>query len=138
MKQFFSRRSVAVLLAVIVVLSTVLLQTRFRFGKRIDAVTARFYSGSDSVASELGKLADASEILAGLAHLCDLDEAEEALNLIASMRELLRLESDDIAAIHKLYKDLLSEAFTLESLLKRQELNDTDSALLSAAQHDAA
>ena len=114
MKQFFSRRSVAILLAIFVVLSTVLLQTRFRFGKRIDAVTEQFYSGSDSVASELGRLTDASEILAGLAHLYDLGEADDARNLIASMRELLRLESDDVAAINVLYKDLLSETFTLE------------------------
>ena len=138
MKQFFSRRSVALLLAVLVVISTTLFQTRFRFGRLCSEVTDQFYYGSGSIASELVQLSDSAEILAGLAHLYNLDEAKAAMNTTSSLRELLRLESSEIAAIHDLYKELLSETFTLESLLARQELSDAEADLLSSAQHEAA
>ena len=141
MKKPLSNPSIAALIAVIVVISTILLQTRFRFGKICDDVNEQFYHDSrdrSSIASELGNLADAAEVLSGLAHLYDLDEAQEAMNTIGSLREHLRLESNDISVIHELYKTLLSETFTLESLLARQELNGTDVEIFSSAQHAAA
>ena len=141
MKKQLSRPSVAILIAVIVVVSTVLLQTRFRFGKICDDITNQFYHGGrdgKSIASELSNLTDAAEVLSGLAHLYDLEEAQEAMDVISAMREQLRLESSDTSVIHGLYKSLLSETFTLESLLARQELNEADSRVLSSAQHSAA
>ena len=86
----------------------------------------------------MSNLADAAEVLSGLAHLYDLGEAQEALDVISSMREQLRMESSDTSVIHGLYKSLLSETFTLESLLARQELNEADARALSSAQHSAA
>ncbi len=141
MKRILSRPSVAVLIAVIVVIATILLQTRIRFGRICDNVNDQFYHSSQdesSIASELGNLADSAEILVGLAHLYGLEESEDVMNTISSMRELLLLQSHDTSVIHDLYKTLLSETFKLESLLSRQELSDADAEVLSAAQHNAA
>ena len=141
MKRILSRPSVAFLIAVLVVISTILLQTRFRFGKICESVNDQFYHGGrdgTSIASELGNLADAAEILAGLAHLYDLDESEDVMNVISSLREQLRLESSDTDTIHDLYKSLLSDTFMLETLLSRQELSEIDAETLSSAQHNAA
>ena len=141
MKKILSRPSVAFLIAVLVVIATILLQTRFRFGKICGSVNDQFYhDGQDgtSIASELGNLADAAEILAGLAHLYDLDESRDVMDVIGSLREQLRLESSDTGTIHDLYKALLSDTFMLETLLSRQELSDTDAETFSSAQHNAA
>ena len=141
MKKLLSRTSVAVLIAVIVVISTVLLQTRFRFGRICDSVTAQFYhhdGNSSSISAELIKFSDAAELLAGLGQLNGLNESESVISEVSSLRDLLYRESNDIQSIHILYKDLLSKVFTLESLLSRLELSEADATVLSSAQHDAA
>ena len=141
MKRILSRPSAALLIAVIVVIATILLQTRFRFGRICESVNDQFYHGArgeTSIASELSILADSAEVLSGLAHLYGLEESKDIVNVISSLREQLLLESNDTSVIHDLYKTLLSDTFTLESLLSRQELRETDAETFSTAQHNAA
>lgn len=141
MKKFFSNPAVALLIAVLVVCSSVLLNTRIKFGSRCEAVSDRFYntlSGEASIADSLRSFCATAEKLVLIGEQYDIDAAEDAGDSIGSIMSALREESHDIGAIYDDYDRLLKEVFTLESALARENLSESDAATYASLQHDAA
>lgn len=140
MKKFFSQPAVALFLAVIVVIASVLTNTRVKFGQRCDRISDQFYSATSgtSIADSLRALCSASERLAMLGKANEVADADQTLNSVDTLRNLLHTGSYDADSIFSVYNQLLKETFSLESDLAKMTLSESDTETLKAAQHDAA
>ncbi|MBQ9663257.1 MAG: hypothetical protein IJV40_08925 [Oscillospiraceae bacterium] len=141
MKKFFSNPVVAVLLTVVVVIGSVVLNTRTRLGKQCEAVSGLFYSpdraSEASIADSLRTLCNASEQLVLLGVKYDVDDAEEAMDALDEIRDAIRNQSRDMDNLFEEYQDLLKDTFSLESALSRMTLSEADEASYASAQHAA-
>ena len=143
MKKFLSNPVVAMLIAVVVVIASVLINTKVRFGPICENVREGFDLGIGSeaaIASELKTLCNAAERLTILAGQNDTaaDEAGELESCIEEMRLQLANEDRPLHALYTCYETILRDCFALESALARLPLSEADTESLSAAQHDAA
>ena len=137
MKKFFSNPVVAMILAVVVVIGSVVVNTRVKLGRECEAVSGRFY-GASSIADDLLTLCGASEKLVLLGTRCGVTDAEDAMEPIGQIRELVRERSYEAGAIFEQYDQLLKDTFALESQLARMDLGAEDAEAYSGAQHSAA
>ena len=141
MKKTLSNPTVAMILAVLAVIGTMLLSTRLDFGKKCSRLNDTFYVRTDGEAPIAGSLrgfCSAVEQLVLLGQRYDVDDSEDAYNQAEEVLDLLRKESHDAEEIFEEYSDLLSDTFALESSLTRCEMSEADSSLYAAAQHAAA
>ncbi len=136
MKKLFSNTVFAVALTVVLVLLSIILNTRIGLGKKCNYVTDQFYSptnGETSIASELRSLCNASENLILLAVKNGQESPEAATAEIAEIRELLNDECRKAGRIYPVYEQLLKETFRLESDLSRMDLSEEDAEALAEA-----
>ena len=141
MKKFFSSPTVALILAVIVVVGSTLLNTRVKLGRICDEVRDGFTRGvgdESAIASDLKNLCTAAEKLMILGEQYEVADADELEGDIASIRVLLGQETPRPHAVYSLYEELLRKCFALESSLGRMPLSESDTESLAAAQHEAA
>ena len=143
MKKLLSSPFVALLIAVIVVIASVLINTKVRFGPICEQVNAGFDFGvgnESAIASELKTLCNAAEKLTILARQNDVavEDAEELESSVEELRLHLSSERRPLRTMYADYESILRGCFALESALGRLSLTETDAESLSAAQHDAA
>lgn len=137
MKKLFSNRVFATCLTVVLMIVSVVMNTRVKLGKQCEALDMSFYS-ENSISDSLQKLCDASSKICFLARQFDIDEVGQTEDDISSLQSLLDLKEKNLAHIHSYYESLLTDTFRLESALSRAELSEEGRTLLSEAQHDAA
>ncbi len=143
MKKFLSNPVVAMLIAIVVVIASVLINTKVRFGPICENVSEIFDLGIGSeaaIASELKTLCNAAEKLTILARQNAVagDEADELEDCIEMMRLQLNSENRPMHALYSNYELMLRDCFALESALARLPLSEADAESLSTAQHEAA
>ena len=136
MKKICSNSSFAIALTVVLMIASVLLNTRIKLGKQCETLCERFY-GDSMISASLSSLCDASEQLALLGERYQVDEADEAMETTRSIRGLLQEHSYDAEEIYDLYYDLLKSAFSLEGTLARTALSEEDAGAFVSAQHTA-
>ena len=137
MKKLFSNTSFAIVLTVVLMLASVLLNTRVKLGKQCETLCERFY-GDSMISASLTSLCDASEQLALLGNRYQIDEADEALEMTRSIRSMLQEHSYGAAEIYDQYNELLKSDFSLEGTLARTALSEEDDGTFVSAQHAAA
>ena len=137
MKKIFSNSSFAIVLTLVLMISSVLLNTRVKLGKDCDELCERFY-GDSMISASLGSLCDASEQLAVLGERYQIGEAEDAMETTRAIRDLLQKHSYDAEELYDHYADLLKTAFSLEGTLARTALSEEDAGAFVGAQHAAA
>ena len=137
MKKFFSKPAVALVLTLVLAVTSVLLNTRVHLGKKSDALCEEFYR-EGSVSGQLAGLCTAAEQLVQLGTRYQLDDAEAASEKIAQIRDLTRLHSHHAGEIFAQYEGLLRDVFSLESALARIQLSEADAESFVTAQHQAA
>jgi hypothetical protein len=137
MKKLFSTPSFALALTLVLMIASVLLNTRIKLGKQCDTLCERFY-GDGTISASLTSLCDASEQLARLGERYQVDDADDALEITRSVRELLQEHSYDAEEIYDRYYALLKSAFSLEGTLARAALSEEDAGAFVSAQHAAA
>ena len=141
MKKFLSNPTVAMVLAVIVVLATMLISAKFDFGKQCSAATDSFYTGRNRetpIAAHLREFCNAAEQMVMLGQRGQVKGTEEVYEEAEELLDMLRKESTEIEDMFSVYSRLLSDTFALESALTRAELSEDDMAAYSSAQHAAA
>jgi len=141
MKKFLSNPTVAMVLAVIVVLATVLISAKFDFGKQCSEATDSFYTGrygETPIAAQLREFCNAAEQMVMLGQRAQVKGTEEVYEEAEELLDMLRKNSTEIENMFSVYSRLLSDTFALESALTRAELSEDDMAAYSAAQHAAA
>ena len=137
MKKLFSNPSFALVLTLVLMIASVLLNTRVKLGKQCETLCERFY-GDSTISASLVSLCDASEQLARLGERYQVDEADDTLETTRSVRELLQERSYDAEEIYDHYYDLLKSVFSLEGTLARTALSEEDAGAFVSAQHTAA
>ena len=137
MKKLISNPSFAVTLTFVLMIASVLLNTRVKLGKQCETLCGRFY-GDSTISASLLSLCDASEQLARLGERYQVDEADDTLETTRSVRELLQERSYDAEEIYDHYYDLLKSVFSLEGTLARTALSEEDAGAFVSAQHTAA
>ena len=137
MKKLFSNPSFALVLTLVLMIASVLLNTRVKLGKQCETLCERFY-GDSTISASLVSLCDASEHLARLGERYQVDEADDTLETTRSVRELLQERSYDAEEIYDHYYDLLKSVFSLEGTLARTALSEEDAGAFVSAQHTAA
>ena len=137
MKKLFSNPSFATALTLVLMIASVLLNTRIKLGKQCETLCERFY-GDSMIAASLGSLCDASEQLALLGERYQTDDADDALEITRSVRGRLQEHSYDAEEIYDQYSELLKSAFSLEGTLARTALSEEDAEAFLSAQHAAA
>ena len=130
MKKLFSNPSFALVLTLVLMIASVLLNTRIKLGKQCETLCA--------ISASLVSLCDASEQLARLGERYQVDEADDTLETTRSVRELLQERSYDAEEIYDHYYDLLKSVFSLEGTLARTALSEEDAGAFVSAQHTAA
>ena len=141
MKKFFANPTVALLLAVIVVIASTLINTNVKLGRISGEVRDGFTRGvgnESAISSELKSLCNAADKLMILAKQNDIADADELSGEIDSLRSLLGQPSAKPHSMYALYEEILRGCFGLESALGRMSLSESDAESLSAAQHEAA
>ena len=150
MKRFLSNPAVALIITVVLVLISLVLNTRVRLGGQCDEITATLYSsedGSPCIADGLNSLCSASEKMLTLSRQLGIDadeldddseySDEEIENLIADTRASLRYGDGSARYLYYLYEALLSKTYAMESALGRSELSSSDTEKLLAAKEQA-
>ncbi|MBR0160686.1 MAG: hypothetical protein IJQ02_05325 [Oscillospiraceae bacterium] len=140
MKKLFQNSRFALILTIVLVIFSTLLNTHIRLGRISDSVSDSFYASNSEtpIAEGLRTLAGAAERLATLGEEYRPSEAEETKENVEMLRTLLRYESASPATLSYYYSSLLSNCFTLESVLVQTDLNESQEEMLSEAMHDAA
>ena len=142
MKKFFSNPTVAMVLAVLVVVTSVLINTKVKLGKQCDALSERFYQVSSeeevSIADSLRALCNASEQLVLLGVKYEVSDTDTAVSTIDEIRNSLRQQSHRTGELFAQYDQLLKQTFSLESDLARITMSESDTDTCAAAQHAAA
>ena len=142
MKKFFSSPVVALILAFIAVIGSVIINTRVRLGKQCDALIDCFYSqpysNEVSIADSLQTLCNASEQIVLLGVKYEVEDAEDAVRFIDPIRDAIRVRSCHAEGIYRDYQQLLKATFSMESMLARMQLSDSDEESYANAQRSAA
>ncbi|MBR4474636.1 MAG: hypothetical protein IKS55_13485 [Oscillospiraceae bacterium] len=141
MKKVLSNPTVAMILAVVVVLGTMLLSTKIEFGKKCDQTAEGFYTRTDGevpIADRLREFCGAAETMVLLGQRYEVSGTDEAYEKAETVLNLLRQKSTDTEALFSVYSELLSDTFAIESALTRLELSEEDRIVYSSAQHEAA
>ena len=141
MKKFLSNPAVAMVIAVIVVIGSILINTRVKLGSQCDVLNAYFYeTGTEevSVAGSLRSFCNAVEQILILGEKYDLNDLEETQLCVDNIRDALRSHSYDTGTIYKNYDQLLKNTFSIESSLARTSLSPEDKSSYDSAQHNAA
>ena len=141
MKKILSNPTVAMILAVIVVLGTMLISTKVDFGKKCDQTAERFYTRLDGevpIADRLREFCSAAESMVLLGQRYEVDDADDVYEQAEEVLSLLRQQSRKAGKIYDEYSDLLSDTFELESALTRMNLSEEEQSSYASAQHEAA
>ena len=141
MKKILSSPVFALVLTIILVIVSLVVNTRVKLGARADAVKELFYetgTEENSIADSLRSLCSASDeiILLGIAY--DVDDTEKAKETVDGITEILHSHNDHADRLYELYEDLLKKTFAMESVLARKELSNSDADAYILAQHAAA
>ena len=137
MKKLFTNPVFAMALTVVLMIVSVLLNTKIKLGRECDKLSDSFY-GDSMISASLGNLCSASEQLAALGERYQLDDAEEAMDSIRTIREMLQQHSFEAEEIYDRYYDLLKSTFSLEGTLARTALSEEEAGTFVDAQHAAA
>ena len=137
MKKILNNPVFAVSLTVVLMIVSVLLNTRVKLGRQCDALCNLFY-GESMISDSLETLCGASEQLVILGDRYQLDEADDTMNSIRSVREMLQQRSYEAEDIYARYYELLKSTFSLEGILARSALSEEDADTFVSAQHTAA
>lgn len=141
MKKFLSNPTVAMILAVLVVIGTMLISTKVDFGKKCAQTSEKFYTHADAEAPIADRLRDfctAAEKMVPLGQHYGIDDAEDAREKAEEVLNQLRQQSTEAEELFEDYSELLSDTFALESALERRDLSEEDRAAYTSAKHDAA
>ena len=137
MKKILNNPVFAVSLTVVLMIVSVLLNTRVKLGRQCDVLCNLFY-GESMISDSLETLCGASEQLVILGDRYQLDEADDTMNSIRSVREMLQQRSYEAEDIYARYYELLKSTFSLEGILARSALSEEDADTFVSAQHTAA
>lgn len=125
---FFRKKSVAVLLTVIIVLVATLLSFNIRFGGKCKDVINGFYDGvyyngevQESCASHLRKIIGASEGVSDIAKAYNIDTAHLDY-AIENLTMSFNYSYDMMSHIYYSFTDLVKEEKDMQSRLKDKEL----------------
>ena len=141
MKKFLSNPTVAMILAVLVVIGTMLISTKVDFGKKCAQTSGKFYARADAespIADRLRDFCTAAEKMVLLGQRYGIDDTDDAYEKAEKVLSQLRQQSTEAEELFEDYSELLSDTFALESSLVRRELSEEDKVAYSSAQHDAA
>ena len=100
MKKIIYNPIFAIVLTVVLMIVSVLLNTRVKLGGQCETLCNQFY-GEGMVADSLESLCSASEQLVILGERYQLDEADDAMSSIRSIRAMLQQHSFDSTAQRK-------------------------------------
>ena len=137
MKKIIYNPVFAVALTVVLMIVSVLLNTRVKRGGQCETLCNQFY-GEGMVADSLESLCSASEQLVILGERYQLDEADDAMSSIRSIRAMLQQRSYEASDIYDRYYELLKNTFSLEGILERTALSEEDAGTFASAKHIAA
>ena len=137
MKKIIYNPIFAIALTVVLMIVSVLLNTRVKLGRQCDTLCNQFY-GENMIAASLESLCSASEQLVILGDRCQLDEADVAMSSVRSLREMLQQRSYEASDIYDRYYELLKNTFSLEGILERTALSEEDAGTFASATHSAA
>lgn len=137
MKKIIYNPIFAIVLTVVLMIVSVLLNTRVKLGRQCETLCNQFY-GDGMIADSLESLCSASEQLVILGERYQLDEADDAMSSIRSIREMLQQRSYEAEDIYDRYYELLKNTFSLEGILARSALSEEDAGTFVSAQHSAA
>ena len=141
MKKFLSNPTVAMILAVLVVVGTMLVSTKVDFGKKCAVTSEQFYTRADAeapIADRLRDFCSAAEKMVPLGQHYGIEDADDVYEKAEEVLDQLRKQSTKAEDLFEDYSELLSDTFALESALVRRELSEEDLSAYSSAQHDAA
>lgn len=131
MKKILSKKPVAIVLCLLIVVGSTLLNTRIRLGGACRELYNSFYAPA-SMAYQLGQVCTEGETLAALAEANGVDAS--ALRYSAeSLRGMLNREEDDASALYSGYMWLREELSSTRQQLFSANLNETDASQLRAA-----
>ena len=129
---FFKRRTVALLLTLIVVVASTLLSTNIKLGRKAQDVTDGFFNGvvyngfqQKGIAAHLKNILAYADGMVTIARNYSLDTAD-AENASDSLKRALSYADGNISYIHYAYEELLSAVTILEDQLNRAELSERD------------
>ena len=137
MKKIIYNPIFAIVLTVVLMIVSVLLNTRVKLGRQCETLCNQFY-GDGMIADSLESLCSASEQLVILGERYQLDEADDAMSWIRSIRAMLQQHSFEAEDIYDRYYELLKSTFSLEGILTRSALSEEDAGTFVSAQHSAA
>ena len=137
MKKIIYNPIFAIVLTVVLMIVSVLLNTRVKLGRQCETLCNQFY-GDGMIADSLESLCSASEQLVILGERYQLDEADDAMSSIQSIRAMLQQHSFEAEDIYDRYYELLKSTFSLEGILARSALSEEDAGTFVSAQHSAA
>ena len=131
MKKFFSKRPVAIVLCLLIVICSTLLNTRIRLGGACRELYNSFYSPG-SMADQLAQVCTEGETMAALAEANGFDAASLRYSL-ESRRGILNQEAANATRLCSDYMWLREELSQTRQQLFSANLNDTDATQLRAA-----
>ncbi|MBQ5405367.1 MAG: hypothetical protein IIU18_01880 [Oscillospiraceae bacterium] len=124
----------AVLLAIVVVIVSMVINTNIKFGRKCDAVRDLFYEGVTTrgytqtpIATHLSNLCGYADGLVTIARNYDVDGAEVESNSYY-LKSSLNSSWSDISYIHSEYNRLISSLNDLIDRLERAELSERDAS----------
>ena len=137
MKKIIYNPIFAIVLTVVLMIVSVLLNTRVKLGGQCETLCNQFY-GEGMVADSLESLCSASEQLVILGERYQLDETDDVMSSIRSIRAMLQQHSFEAEDIYDRYYELLKNTFSLEGILERTALSEEDAGTFASAKHSAA
>ena len=124
--KFFKKRSVALILCVLVVLGSTVLNTRWKLGDDCEELDALFRS-KDGIAVQLETLQEQADVLASVAEANEIDAA--ALRSASEeMLEALSQGSYGAAKLYRCYTRLRTELSNIRQALLSAQLSEQHSA----------
>ncbi len=131
MKKYLSKKPVALVLCLLIVLGSTLLNTRIRLGGACRELCNNFY-GPGSMAYQLGEVCSEGDTMAALAEANGVD-ASSLRRSVESLRGMLKQEEDNASHLYSGYRWLLDELSQARQQLFSASLNETDASQLRAA-----
>ncbi len=131
MKKLLSKKPVAIVLCLLIVLGSTLLNTRIRLGGACRELYNNFY-GPGSMAYQLGEVCTEGDTMAALAEANGID-ASSLRRSVESLRGMLNQEEDNASRLYSGYMWLRDELSQTRQQLFSSNLNDTDASQLRAA-----
>ena len=131
MKKFLSKRPVAIVLCLLIVIGSTLLNTRIRLGSACRELHNSFYAAG-SMADQLSKVCTEGETMAALAEANGID-ASSLRYSTESLRGMLNREEENASQLYSGYMWLRDELSQTRQQLFSASLNETDATQLRAA-----